>query len=395
MGAFRGVTRIIAFIKTAILARILVPAQFGLFGIASLLLAFLEILTETGINVFLIQEKRDVDEYIDTAWVVSIIRGIVISFVIFALARPVAAFFKSPDSFDLLVLASLVPLVRGFINPSIVKFQKKLQFNKEFWFRTTIFLFDSGIAVTFALLTKSAVSLIWGLIAGAMLEVVLSFIFVKPTPSFSFELLKVKKIVSRGKWITGAGIFQYFFRQGDDAVVGKILGEARLGVYQVAYKISTLPISEVADVVGKVTFPVYSKIAKDSERLRDAFVKTTLGVSLLAIPLGLLIFLFPKEIVLVILGDKWLEAVPVLKVLAAYGVTRAIINPALTVFLAVEKQELLTLTTFISLVGLGISIIPLVYRFGIVGAGVATIIGSLTSFPFVLYHTFKILNKPK
>jgi O-antigen/teichoic acid export membrane protein len=137
------------------------------------------------------------------------------------------------------------------------------------------------------------------------------------------------------------------------------------------------------------------KISKDSKRFKDAFYKTILTVSVLAIPFGLVIFFFSREIILVILGDKWLEAVPVLKVLSIYGVIRAMINPSLTVFLAAKKQELVTLITFISVLGLAVSIVPLVIKFGIVGAGISTIIGSLVSLPFVVYFSWKVLSDIK
>jgi len=393
VGTFRGFTRVIAFARTAILARILIPAQFGLFGVTALVLAFLEILVETGINVFLVQEKDNVDEYINTAWTVSIIRGIVISFIIFLTAKPVSIFFNSPGSLNLLYLMAFVPLIRGLINPAVVKFQKELRFKNEFWFKSTIFLFDAGVVVILALMTRSATSLVWGLIAGAILEVFLSFIYIRPIPKLRFEMVKIKRIINRGKWMTGAGIFQYLFRQGDDAVVGRILGTPSLGLYQVAYKISSLPISEVADVIARVTFPVYMKISKNRKRFKNAFYKTILAVSVLVIPFGLIIFFFSREIILVILGDKWLEAVPVLKVLSIYGVIRALINPSLTVFLAVKKQELVTLVTLISVLGLAVSIVPLTIKFGIVGAGISTIIGSIVSLPFVVYYSWKVLSE--
>src|SRR3990172_12131370 len=95
MGSLRGVMRSMSFVRLAILARILTPAQFGVFGIASLILSFLEIVTETGINVFLVQQKDDIDEYINTSWVVSITRGILISLIILILAPTISTFFGS------------------------------------------------------------------------------------------------------------------------------------------------------------------------------------------------------------------------------------------------------------------------------------------------------------
>jgi len=92
MTAFRVLYRIIGIIRIAIIAHLLSPYGIGVFGVVTIVLAFLEILTETGINVFLIQQKEDLDGYFDTAWVVSIIRGILIAILIFVTAGPVSSF---------------------------------------------------------------------------------------------------------------------------------------------------------------------------------------------------------------------------------------------------------------------------------------------------------------
>lgn len=274
-----------------------------------------------------------------------------------------------------------------------MKFQKELHFRREFWFRTSIFIVDAIAAVIFTIALKSAVGLILGMIVGALAEVVLSFVAVKPTPKLVFEFAKVKKIIDRGKWVMGAGMFQYLFRQGDDIVVGKLLGAGSLGLYTAAYKISTLPITEVADVVSRVTFPVYSKIAGDKMRLRKAFTKTALSVFVLVIPFSLAIFLFSKQIVLVLLGNNWLAAVPVLKVLAIFGALKAVSNSVNPLLLAMKKQQYVTAITFVSILGLAASIIPLIRMHGVIGAGYATIVGSAVAVPFILYYLIKTLTK--
>lgn len=392
MGGLRITTRVIAFAKIAILARLLLPEQFGLFGIASLALVFLEKVTETGINVYLIQEKSKLEGYVDTAWLISIVRGFVISGFIFLLAPAVGLFFKSADSISLLRLIALVPFLRGFINPSIVKLQKELKFDKEFYLRFSIFTVDSVTTIILALLTKNAVSFVWGLIVGAILELIISHFLIRPKPKLVFDLSKIKKVLGRGKWVTGYGIFDYLYQNVDDAVVGKLLGISTLGIYQVAYKISSLPVSEVADVVSKVTFPVYVKISSDSSRLKKAFIKTVSISGLLMVLVGTTIFIFPGEIVLLILGPSWLSTVPILKILAAFGVIKGIVSIPLSLFLAVERQEYVTAVTFVSLLSMIILVIPLVNAFGVEGAAVSALIGSLFSLIVALYFTRKILK---
>src|SRR3989344_2548154 len=164
VGALRGSTRVITFVRIIILARLLTPAQFGVFGIGSLVLAFLEVITETGINVFLIQDKKGIGHYINDAWIVSILRGMIISAVIIMLAPVIAGFFNTDQAKNILYLISLVPFIKGFINPSGVKYQKELLFDKDFYLRLTVFFIDSGFAVILAFITRDATSFVWGLI---------------------------------------------------------------------------------------------------------------------------------------------------------------------------------------------------------------------------------------
>jgi len=395
MGFLRVIVRGVSFIRTANLARILMPAQFGVYGIAGLALVFLETVTETGINIFLIQEDEGIEKYLNTAWAVSIVRGLLICLFIILSAPFVSSFFHSPESLDILYLTSIVPFLRGFINPAITKFQKEIMFDREFSFKLPIYLFDASVSVVLSLITKNPSSLIYGLIAGALLEVALSFIYVKPWPKFVFDRVKTRRVISRGKWVTASGIFDYLFQNIDDFSVGRILNQYSLGIYQIAYKISSLPITEISDVATRVTFPVYRKIATDKERLWKAFIKSSLAISALVLPLGLLIFLFPKAIILVVLGDKWIEAVAVLRVLALYGVLRGIFYPMMSVFLAVGKQEYITVSTLAGILGLGITVVPFVNKYGILGAGYSAVIGTVISIPVISYYLYKIFKNQR
>ena len=392
MGGLRASTRAITFVRLAILARLLTPSQFGLFGIATLVLAFLEILTETGINVFFIQNEGDLDDYVHTAWVVSLIRGTLIALGLLILAPFIAIFFNSPASASLIAYIAVIPFIRGFINPAIVSYQKDLHFRQEFFLRLAIFFLDSSVAVAAALISPSATSLIWGLVAGAILEVILSHLLIRPRPRFSFEPLKVKRVLNRGKWVTLAGMLKYLFTSGDNIVVGRVLGTASLGLYDMAYKISLIPITEVADVFGRVLFPTFSYIASDKSRLRQAYFKAVLALSALVIPIGLVLVFFTRPLVLLLLGSQWLSIIPVLKLLSIFGTIRAIIGSSSALFLAVKKQEYVTWITLFNVLGIGLPIIPLVYRYGILGAGISAGIGTLAGLPLIAYYLYRVFR---
>lgn len=391
-GGLRAVVRSLTIIKTLILARILTPSQFGIFGVASLVLGVLETISETGVNVVLIQEKKIINHYINTAWVVSIIRGILISLIILLLSPLIIIFFDSPASLNSLLLISLIPLIRGLINPAVVSYQKNLEFNKEFKFRSILISFEVLATVALGFFLRNELAFVYGMIFSAVLEVILSFILLKPTPKLEFDFIKLKHILSLGKWITFAKIFDYLFTHGDDIVVGKLLGVYPLGIYQQAYKISSLPIIEVTETVQKVMFPAYSKILDNKILIKQTYLKTLLMTCLIIIPFGLIIYFFPKQIVLILLGSNWILAVPVLQVLAIFGVVKTLANSSFPLLLAYKRQDLVMLLTLIGILGLSISIFPLIKIYGLIGAGLSTIIGSLVMIPPAIFYVKKYTN---
>jgi len=393
MGALKVIIRGIGFVRIFILARLLLPSDFGLFGIAGLVLAFLEIFTETGINIFLIQsdDKDILKKYVHTAWVVSIVRGFIMFVVIALLAHPLAEFFEAPRSVNLLLLIATVPLIKGFINPSIVTFRRSLQFQKEFLLRSSLMLIDSGLAIGYALYSRSAESLVIGLIAAAAFEVLFSFAFIKPRPSLKFDGKKFKEIIGSGKWITLNGIWAYIAQQGDDAVVGKILNSAQLGYYQLAYKFSLLPGSEITSTVQQVVFPVYSKIAGDKQRLRRAYFKSLLLISVLAIPMGLVLFIFAEPIIFYTVGENWMPAAQALKPLALFGMIGSLVTTENMLFYAVKRQDLASNINLLKAIVLVIAIVPLTMHYGIVGAGYASLLSLLAIVPPTIFYVKKVL----
>lgn len=395
MSTFRVISRIIATSRGILLARILTPAQFGVFGVASIILSFLEILTETGINIFLIQEKNNIDKFINSAWLVSILRGILICIAIIIVTPFMVNFFNMQDLQRFLFLISLVPLIRGFINPSIIKYQKKLEFKKEFWLRIAIYIFDSATSVILTLMLTDAIGFIWGLIAGAILEVLLSFILFRPWPLLKLEFNLVKLIVNRGKWVTAYGIFNYIAKEGDSIVVAKLLGVTQVGIYKMGYSFSTLPISEISDVVNKVIFPVYSKISGEKDRLIKAFIKTLLVVSIPIVILSAIIFFLPRAFFELLLTPKWGDVVIVLKILVIYGMLRGISGLSSSLFLALGKQNFVAGMTFTRLFILAITIIPMTSNYGIVGASFSALLSALFEIPLIGFYIFRIFKFTK
>lgn len=393
IGSLSLVTKVIGFLEAIILARILIPSQFGAYGVALLALGLLETITESGINTVLIQEKN-IDEYISSAWIVSIVRGVFIMLVLFVATPLIAGFFHAPEAINLLYLISFIPLLRGFINPAVVKLQKELKFGKNFWYKLTILIVDTVVSIIVTYITKSPVGIVIGLLSGVFVELFLSHAFISPTPKLQFEKVYIKKIFNRGKWVTASSIFDYLFYNADNIAVGRLLGSTALGIYQLGYALVAVPLSEVGKVFVHVTVPIMLKLSDDSKKLKMAYFNNVISIALLTLPFALIFALFPT-IAIAVLGEKWAGITAVLPILAVVGFVKSVSLSSTALFLSTNKQEYTTAITLVNILGLIISIVPLILNYGLFGAGLSALIGSLCAVPFIIYFTQKTFSNIK
>ena len=392
-GSLRFLTKGVGFLETIILARILVPEQFGAYGIALLALGLLETITQTGVNIVLIQEK-ETDRYISSAWFVSILRGVAIMIILAAVAPVIAHFFNAPQATILLYFISIVPLLRGFINPAVVKLQKELLFGKNFWYQSIILIIDTVTSITLTYITKNPIGIVYGLIAGVIIEVILSFIIITPRPTFRFDQEYIKKIFHRGKWVTATAIFDYLFFNIDNIAVGRLLGASALGIYQLAYSLAVTPLVELGNVFGYVMFPVLRKLSENREQLRESYLKALLSIIALSIPF-VAIFTLAPHIFVLLLGEKWKMIATILPVLSILGFIKSISNVSSALFWSDIRQKYVTVITLVTTFGMVVLLVPLITAYGILGASYSALIGAVLSIPFVFFYTIKLLQVKK
>ncbi len=377
--ALRIVDRLFSLTRTIVLARVLSPDDFGLFGIALLALSALETFTQTGFQSALIQRKEDVRPYLDTAWTVQAIRGVALAIILFGIAPYVAIFFGEPNAAPLLRVLGLSMVFQGLTNIGVVFFQKELEFHKQFIYMFSGTLADFGVAIPAALILHNAWALIFGLLAGNLVRMIASY-FVHPyRPRFRLERAKARELYTFGKWILGSSILVFLVTQGDDILVGKLLGATMLGFYQMAYRISNIPATEITHVISQVTFPAYSKLHDNISKLREAYLKTLQLTAFLSFPIAGLIFILAPDFTKIFLGEQWMPMVPAMQVLALEGLLRSIAATTGPVFQATGKPRIDTRWQLVRLAVLTASIYPLTIRWGILGTSIAVFLSILVS----------------
>ncbi len=395
MGTLQVFIRVIALLKFIILARILSPPDFGLFGIVILIVGLLETITNLGIPLFFIQSREELKKYIDTAWVVNIVRGLVLSIVIFSVVPFVASFFADTRLKSLLYLASIIPLVKGFANPMVAKFQKDLAFEKEFFLKIIPLVGDITISIVSAIIFRSPIALILGVLTASFLETVYSFFSVSPRPTLRFESNRFREIIHFSRWITLYSISTYLMNQLDSFAVGRYLGTTSLGIYQMAQKFSLVPMSEFSDVVFKVIFPIYIKIYKDKTRVKRAFLKTLVVIGSVGIITTVVLYFFRVQLIRFSVGEKWIEASTIIPIFAILGLFQGLLAPMGALFLANGRQDLIAKLATIRLILLVFFIIPAVKGYGITGVAFVSLSTFLVIYPLACFWQTWSLSRKK
>jgi len=211
-------------------------------------------------------------------------------------------------------------------------------------------------------------------------------------PRLRLDRQQFKELFGFGKWILGSSILGFLLNQGDDIFLGKVLGVTALGLYQMAYRISNLPATEITHVISRVTFPAYSKLQDRLPQLRQAYLQTLQVVAFFSFPIaGGIAFLAP-DFTRLFLGEKWMPMVPAMQILVVWGLIRSISATTGPLFQAVGQPRLSTKLQFIKLLLLGALIYPLTARWGILGTSLAVVLNALLVDPLAGYLAIKIIH---
>ena len=372
--ALRITDLLFGLMRIIVLARLLSPNDFGLFGIALLSLSALETFSQTGFQQALIQKKGDIRLFLDIAWTVQVIRGFVLAGILFGIAPYVVSFFGEPTATLLLRAFGLSAIFQGLTNIGVVYFQKELEFHKQFIYMFSGTLADLGVAIPAALILRNAWALVFGLLAGNFVRMVMSYFVYPYRPHPSFNEQQFKELFGFGKWILGSSILIFLLTQGDDIFVGKLLGATALGFYQMAYRISNIPATEITHVISQVTFPAYSKLQNNIPKLREAYLKVLQVTAFLSFPIAGLIFVLAPEFTKIFLGEKWMPMVPAMQILAIFGITRSMNATIGSFFQGFGKPNIITFGAGFQLVVLAAIIYPLTSKWGIFGTSLAVVI---------------------
>lgn len=325
-----------------ILARLLSPSEFGLFGMITVVIGFSKVFVDMGLSNAIIHAKELDDQKLSTLYWMNILMGMAIAALIFTISPLISNFYNEEKLTGLIKLMSITFLIIPLGQQFEVLMQKNLMF--KFISIIEIFSFTLGvtISVALALCDYGVFSIVWGQLANSSFRVLLLCFFSPRTwyPKFLFKYKAVRNFMSFGLYQLGERSVNYLSNNIDYIFIGKFLGADALGLYTLAYQIVILPISKINPIITKVAFPIFSKIQDDVYRLREGYYSIATILSLIVFPMLLGLIALADNLVPVVFGEKWVEVIPVIQILGILGIIRTLGNPSSSVYLALGRADI-------------------------------------------------------
>jgi len=392
MVLLRLADRSIGFASTLVLARLLVPADFGLVAMAASVMALVELLGAFGFDIALIRETNPKPSQFNCAWTLNISLGVIMALFMLGLAWPLSEFY-SEERLPLAIVALAVGTLGGsFENIGIVEFRRQLNFDQEFRFQITKRLISFTVTLTLAFTIGNYWAMIAGMVTGRIVGTALSYVVHPFRPRLG--LVGASAMLHFSKWLLFNNVISFLEDRSSDFFIGRINGPSSLGLYNMGYELANLPTTDLVAPISRAVFPSYAKVAGDGPQLRDMFISVISVTAMLAVPAGLGLAVVASLVTPLLLGEKWLGAIPVIEIVAIHGVIHSLQSNVYATYLARGRAELPAKLGLVY-VSLLISLIALLApQFGIIGAAYACLITAAIMAPINLMICSRLLEMP-
>lgn len=390
MVLFRLVDRCVGIVSTIILARLLLPADFGLVAMAMSIIAVIELATAFSFEIALIQKAEPQPEHYDTAWTLNILVAAAGAAVTAALAYPAAAFYGDPRLVVVMLAIGAAWFVSGFENVGTVNFRRNMDFAAEFRLMATKRMITFAVTMAAALLFRSYWALVAGMATGRIAGVALSYAMQPYRPRLSLQC--TRELFSFSGWLLANNMAGVLLSKTPHFFVGRVFGAQTLGAYTVGSEIAQLAHTELVAPINRAMFPGYSRLVNDLPAFRRTCIDATAAILLIVLPVCVGVAALAGPVVRILLGEQWSEAVPVIEILAFAGAVTAVTSNNVAAYIALGRPHLTTAILVTRLALLAAMVALFVGSHGLVAVAYAELVAAIGSLAVSLPILFKTLQ---
>lgn len=388
-GTVKWATQVFSWGATLVIARILTPGDYGLVGMATIYLGFVQLINEFGLGAAIIRQRELTDQQIAELGGVSVGFGIFLWIVSVALAFPIAAFFGETAVAWLIIALGSTFIATGLRIVPRSLLSRDLEFKKASALNGIEGIISAALTLIFAVLGLRYWSLALGGIIGGFVATIVALRWRPHRLAWPRAFSTISEPLRFGWHIVASRVAWYLYSNADFAMIGRLFDKVVLGGYTFAWKLASVPVTRIGDLVTQVTPAIFSAVQRDPASMRRYLLRLTEGLALVTFPFSLGVSLVADHFILVALGPQWQAAILPLRLLAFYAGFRSITLLFPQVLQAVGRSGEQAKLSF-----LGLLVLPPMFYvggklYGVGGVAWAWIIG----YPIIMFPAFRIVFK--
>ena len=297
----------IGFVSVSVTARLLTPEDFGLVGAASIVIGLFAILNQIGVNEYIIRTKEIDDDELQTIWTLRLLISSVIAVIIFLTAPLAAGVLQEDRLVDVLKVLSVASLLGALQSPASAFFNRELAFGKELLLKSADKILAVTVTIVCAYLFRTYWALVWGQLAGMVFSIASSQVARPFKPTLS--LAKSSSLGRFAFWTLMVALNGYGVRNVDEWIAKRSSDSAAFGAYHISRDLCRLFVAEILSPAGQVFFPGAARVQDDPDRLNEVVSRFAGAAFLLAFAVAAGISAVSSELVYILLGYQWGQAI--------------------------------------------------------------------------------------
>jgi len=384
-------TQLINFVIGIILARVLLPSDFGTIAMFGVVMSIASSLINGGLSSSLIRTQNVDDKDLSTIFWFNVLASILIYGIVFITAPLIAHFYDLPSLTGIIQVFGLVLIPGAFGAVQSIRFVKEMDFKTPFKIQLPSLIIGGLSGVIFAYKGFGVWSLVYYQLIQAIISNLQFWFYSKWKPSFVFDRKKFKYHFNFGYKMMLSDLLNSIFKNIYTVVIGKLFSPVELGYYNRADSLKQLPVSNLSSALNSVTFPLFSKLKDNNIKLKDVYRKLMKVVIFIISPVLCISVVTAEPLIRFLLSEKWLPAVPYFQILAISGILYPIHSYNLNI-LKVKGRSDLFLKLEIIKKALVVLILMVSFKYGVLGIVWGQVFLSVISFFINTYYSGKLLH---
>ena len=374
LGAGGAMGKVISLGTTVLMARLLSPADYGLMAIAMVVIGFVSFFNEVGIGAAIVQRTKLSAGELNGCFAVALLAGIVLFGATTLASGPIAGFMGNDRLQPLLSTLAIAFVLGAFGTVPLALLRKDMRFKAIAGLQLSAVLLQSVLALILAWRGFGVWALVTSYVASSAIQSVGAFVLARWRPYGSYAIREAASLVMYGLHITNTRVFWFLYTNADKFIIGRVLGERAVGIYDMAFSLATLPTSQVTTLATNVAGPLFAKLQDDLAKLSTVLLHFTRGVAYITYPALIGMAVCSKELIAVVLGDKWLEMLVPFTALCLMGLVKSV-DPLLSqILISTGHAKKLATYTMTCGVVITLSMIGAVMTAGLLGVSLVWLV---------------------